>query len=78
MNLIAQTGLEISAGEAVLFWVLGPFSVLAALSLVFSRRPVRIAVAMAGVLVSLAIFYIMNEAFFLGVAQIVVYTGAPS
>ncbi|MGC0271912.1 NADH-quinone oxidoreductase subunit J [Pseudactinotalea sp. Z1739] len=76
MNLIAQTGLEISTGEAVLFWVLGPFSVLAALSLVFSRRPVRIAVAMAGVLVSLAIFYIMNEAFFLGVAQIVVYTGA--
>lgn len=76
MNLMAQAGLEISTGETVLFWILGPLSVLGALSLVFTRRPVRIAVAMAGVLIAMAIFYIMNEAFFLGVAQIVVYTGA--
>ena len=76
MNLIAQAGLEISTGETVLFWILGPLSVLAALSLLFTRRAVRIAVAMIAVLVSLAIFYIANEATFLGVAQLVVYTGA--
>src|SRR5690625_7442845 len=73
MNPLAQAGLEISTGETVLFWVLAPIAVLCALSLLFTRRPVRIAVAMIAVLVSLAVFYIANEAPFLGVAQIVVY-----
>lgn len=76
MNQLAQAGLEISTGETVLFWVLAPLAVLAALSLIFTRRPVRIAVAMAAVLIILAIFYIVQEAPFLGVAQLVVYTGA--
>lgn len=68
--------LTISDGEAVLFWVLAPLMVLGALSLLFSRRTVHIAVAIAGVMVGLAVMYTANEASFLGVAQVVVYTGA--
>ena len=68
--------LVISTGEAVLFWVLGPLAVLGALSLLFARRVVHIAVSIAGVMVALAILYIALEAPFLGIAQIVVYTGA--
>ncbi|HIZ37944.1 MAG TPA: NADH-quinone oxidoreductase subunit J [Candidatus Ruania gallistercoris] len=68
--------LVISTGEAVLFWVLAPLAVLGALALLFARRPVHIAVSIAGVMVALAILYIALEAPFLGVAQIVVYTGA--
>lgn len=68
--------MEISTGEAVLFWVLGPLAVLGALSLLFARRVVHIAVSIAGVMVALAILYIALEAPFLGIAQIVVYTGA--
>lgn len=68
--------LVISTGEAVLFWVLAPLAVLGALSLLFARRPVHIAVSIAGVMVALAILYIALEAPFLGVAQVVVYTGA--
>lgn len=71
-----MTGLDISTGETVLFWVLAPLSVLGALSLLFARRTVHIAVSIAGVMVALAILYIALEAPFLGVAQIVVYTGA--
>ncbi len=71
-----QTLLEISTGETILFWVLAPLAVLGALSLIFGRRPVRIAVCMAGVLIAIAIMYIMLEATFLGVTQVVVYTGA--
>lgn len=71
-----MTGLEISTGEAVLFWVLAPLMVAGALSLIFARRTVHIAVSIAGVMVGLAIMYIANEATFLGVAQVVVYTGA--
>lgn len=68
--------LTISSGEAVLFWILAPLMVLGALSLLFARKTVHIAVSIAGVMVGLAIMYIANEATFLGVAQVVVYTGA--
>lgn len=71
-----MTGLTISSGEAVLFWILAPLMVLGALSLLFARKTVHIAVSIAGVMVGLAVMYIANEAMFLGVAQVVVYTGA--
>src|SRR5690625_2497600 len=50
--------------------------VLGALMLIFGRRTIHIAVSVAGVMIGLAVMYIANEATFLGVAQIVVYTGA--
>lgn len=68
--------LTISSGEAVLFWIVAPLMVLGALSLLFARKTVHIAVSIAGVMVGLAILYTANEAPFLGVAQVVVYTGA--
>lgn len=68
--------LTISSGEAVIFWILAPLMVLGALGLLFARKTVHIAVAVAGVMVGLAVMYIANEATFLGVAQVVVYTGA--
>lgn len=68
--------LIISAGEEVLFWILAPLMVAGALMLIFGRRTIHIAVSVAGVMIGLAIMYIANEATFLGIAQIVVYTGA--
>ncbi len=65
-----------SGGEAVLFWVLAPLMVLAALSLLFARKAVHAAIAVMFVMVDLAILYIAQEASFLGVVQVVVYTGA--
>lgn len=71
-----MNGITFSTGEAILFWILAPLMALGALSLLFARRTVHIAVAIAGVMVGLAVMYIANEATFLGVAQVVVYTGA--
>ncbi|HLS01775.1 MAG TPA: NADH-quinone oxidoreductase subunit J, partial [Beutenbergiaceae bacterium] len=68
--------LVISGGEEVLFWILAPLMVAGALMLVFGRRTIHIAVSVAGVMIGLAVMYIANEATFLGIAQIVVYTGA--
>ena len=68
--------LTISQGEEVLFWILAPLMVLGALMLIFGRRTIHVAVSIAGVMIGLAVMYIMSEATFLGVAQIVVYTGA--
>ncbi len=72
---LAETG-RTSTGEAVLFWVLAPVMVLAALGLIFARRTVYAAMSVIVVMVSLAVIYVAQEAPFLGVVQVIVYTGA--
>ena len=47
-------------GEQVLFWVLAPISVMAALGLVFAKKAVHAAIAMALVMINLGIFYISS------------------
>lgn len=65
-----------SGGEALLFWVLGPTVVAGALGLLFARKAVHAAMAMALVMVGLGIFYIAQHAEFVGIIQIFVYSGA--
>jgi len=65
-----------SGGEAVLFWVLAPISVVAAFGLVFAKKAVQAAMGMALVMINLGVFYIAQNADFLGIVQIFVYTGA--
>lgn len=72
---LAETG-RVSSGETVLFWVLAPIMVIAALGLVFARRAVHAAMSVVLVMIALAFLYVAQEAPFLGVAQVVVYTGA--
>ncbi|MFD8675365.1 NADH-quinone oxidoreductase subunit J [Streptomyces seoulensis] len=65
-----------STGEAVQFWILGSVAVIGALCTVLMRRAVHSALCLAGTMIVLAVFYLANGAYFLGVVQIVVYTGA--
>ncbi|MER6915770.1 NADH-quinone oxidoreductase subunit J [Streptomyces sp. NPDC000594] len=65
-----------STGEAVQFWVLGTVAVVGALCTILMRRAVHSALCLAGTMIILAVFYLANGAYFLGVVQIVVYTGA--
>ncbi|MGV9250496.1 NADH-quinone oxidoreductase subunit J [Streptomyces sp. NPDC003697] len=65
-----------STGEAFQFWVLGTIAVIGALCTVFMKRAVHSALCLAGTMIVLAVFYLANGAYFLGVVQIVVYTGA--
>ena len=60
----------------LLFWFVAIITVLPALALLFARKAVHVAVAVILVMVGLAIAYIALGAPFLGVVQIVVYTGA--
>ncbi|MFW2512885.1 NADH-quinone oxidoreductase subunit J [Demequina sp. SO4-13] len=60
----------------VLFWVVAALTVVPALSLLFARRPAHIAMSIVLVMVGLAAAYVGLDAPFLGVVQIVVYTGA--
>nr|WP_284252710.1 NADH-quinone oxidoreductase subunit J [Litorihabitans aurantiacus] len=50
--------------------------VVAALALLFARKPVHAAVGLIFVMIGMAVLYTALEAPFLGVAQVVVYTGA--
>ncbi len=68
----AQTG----TGEAVLFWLLAPVMVLASAGMLVVRKAVHSALLLALTMVCLAFLYIAQDAPFLGIVQIVVYTGA--
>ena len=63
-------------GEAVTFWLLAPVAVLAALGMLASRKAVHSALLLALTMLSLAVLYLAQDAPFLGVVQVVVYTGA--
>jgi NADH-quinone oxidoreductase subunit J len=65
-----------TGAETVLFWVLAPLMVLAALGLLLARKAVHAALGMAVVMVSLGVIYLVQDADFLGVIQVFVYTGA--
>lgn len=63
-------------GEAILFWILGPLAVLSSMGLIFARKAVHAALGMAMTMIILGVFYLAQNADFLGVIQIFVYTGA--
>jgi NADH-quinone oxidoreductase subunit J len=63
-------------GPEVAFWLLAPVMILAAIGMVLSRKPVHSALCLAAVMISLAVQYAAQDAPFLFVVQIIVYTGA--
>jgi NADH-quinone oxidoreductase subunit J len=65
-----------STTEAVLFWVLGFVAVIGGVGVVAAPKAVYSAMFLAMTMIVLAIFYIAQDALFLGVVQVVVYTGA--
>ncbi|WP_326810909.1 NADH-quinone oxidoreductase subunit J [Streptomyces scopuliridis] len=65
-----------STGEAVQFWILGTVAVVGALCTILMKKAVHSALCLAATMIVLAVFYLANGAYFLGVVQIVVYTGA--
>ncbi|MFI8984369.1 NADH-quinone oxidoreductase subunit J [Streptomyces antimycoticus] len=73
---LAAAASTTSTGEALQFWVLGTVAVIGALCTILMRKAVHSALCLAGTMIVLAVFYLANGAYFLGVVQIVVYTGA--
>ncbi|RAJ39660.1 NADH:ubiquinone oxidoreductase subunit 6 (subunit J) [Kitasatospora sp. SolWspMP-SS2h] len=65
-----------STGEAVQFWVLAVVAVGGALGMLLLRKAVHSALCLAATMLALAVCYMAQGAVFLGVVQIVVYTGA--
>ncbi|TFV68934.1 NADH-quinone oxidoreductase subunit J [Blastococcus sp. CT_GayMR20] len=66
----------LGGGETVVFWILGPVALAGALGMVFSRNAVHSALWLVNTMLALGVFYVVQEAPFLGAVQIIVYTGA--
>jgi len=62
--------------EAIAFWVLGTVAVVGAIGVVAAPKAVYSALSLASTMIALAIIYVAQGALFLGVVQVVVYTGA--
>ena len=72
----ADSTVVIGGAEEVVFWILGPLSLAGALGMVFSRNAVHSALWLVLTMLSLGVFYVVQEAPFLGAVQVIVYTGA--
>ncbi|OBK25854.1 NADH:ubiquinone oxidoreductase subunit J [Mycobacterium asiaticum] len=76
LDLASQSLARTSTGEAVMFWVLGTLALIGALGVVLAVNAVYSAMYLAMTMLILAVFYMAQDALFLGVVQVVVYTGA--
>jgi NADH-quinone oxidoreductase subunit J len=71
-----MTDTAVNTGEAVVFWICSVLAVAGALGMVLSRKAVHSALWIALTMINLAILYVANSAPFLGMVQVIVYTGA--
>jgi NADH-quinone oxidoreductase subunit J len=74
--LAADVITRTSTGEAVTFWLLATLALIGALGVVMAANAVYCAMSLALTMIVLAVIYMIEDALFLGVVQIVVYTGA--
>ena len=82
MSLLAEgvttlaAGGSVPTGEAVTFWILAPIALGGAIGMVLARNAVHSALLLVCTMLSLGVFYILQAGPFIGMVQIIVYTGA--
>jgi NADH-quinone oxidoreductase subunit J len=67
---------DVTVGEAWAFWLLAPLAVLGAVGMVLARNAVHSALWLVLTMLTLGVFYVVQSAPFLGLVQVIVYTGA--
>jgi NADH-quinone oxidoreductase subunit J len=65
-----------STGEAVTFWILVWPALVGAIGMVLARNAIHSALWLVLTMLSIGVFYVLQSAPFIGLAQIIVYTGA--
>src|SRR5215510_3633405 len=75
-QMVLATAGEVGTGEAVTFYIFAPLAVIGAIGMVAARNAVHSALFLVLTMLSLGIFYILQAGPFIGMAQIIVYTGA--
>ncbi len=67
---------QVPLGEAIAFWILGPLSLAGGIGMVLFRNAIHSALSLVATMMSLGAFYVIQQGPFLGLVQIIVYTGA--
>ncbi|MCW2493545.1 MAG: NADH-quinone oxidoreductase subunit [Frankiales bacterium] len=75
-DVLLASAANVSTGEAITFWILGPVSLAGAIGMVAARNAVHSALSLVATMMSLGLFYVVEQGPFLGLVQIIVYTGA--
>jgi NADH-quinone oxidoreductase subunit J len=76
MTVLAAAGAHVSTGEEWTFLILAPFAVIGAIGMVWARNAVHSALFLVLTMMSLGVFYVLQAGPFIGMVQIIVYTGA--
>ncbi len=67
---------QVPLGEAIAFWILGPISLAGGIGMVVLRNAVHSALSLAATMMSLGAMYVVEQGPFIGLVQVIVYTGA--
>jgi NADH-quinone oxidoreductase subunit J len=67
---------SVSNGEAVTFWILAPLALIGGIGMVAARNAVHSALWLVLTMLCLGVFYVLQSGPFIGMVQIIVYTGA--
>ncbi|CAN5486387.1 NADH-quinone oxidoreductase subunit J [soil metagenome] len=73
---VLASAADVSTGEAITFWILGPVALAGAIGMVIARNAVHSALSLVATMMCLGLFYVVEQGPFLGLVQIIVYTGA--
>ncbi|WP_346537091.1 NADH-quinone oxidoreductase subunit J [Micromonospora sp. DPT] len=74
-TVLAAAG-QVSGGEEVTFWILAPLALIGAIGMVWARNAVHSALWLVLTMLCLGVFYVLQAGPFIGMVQIIVYTGA--
>ncbi|MGW4462820.1 NADH-quinone oxidoreductase subunit J [Micromonospora sp. NPDC004704] len=74
-TVLAAAG-DVSTGEAVTFWILAPLALIGGIGMVAARNAVHSALWLVLTMLCLGVFYVLQAGPFIGMVQIIVYTGA--
>ncbi|MFI6261644.1 NADH-quinone oxidoreductase subunit J [Micromonospora sp. NPDC051006] len=74
-TVLAAAG-SVPTGEAVTFWILAPLALLGGIGMVAARNAVHSALWLVLTMLCLGVFYVLQAGPFIGMVQIIVYTGA--
>ncbi|WP_229398742.1 NADH-quinone oxidoreductase subunit J [Micromonospora okii] len=74
-TVLAAAG-GVSGGEEVTFWILAPLALIGAIGMVVARNAVHSALWLVLTMLCLGVFYVLQAGPFIGMVQIIVYTGA--
>ncbi|MEW2426791.1 NADH-quinone oxidoreductase subunit J [Micromonospora sp. NPDC047644] len=74
-TVLAAAG-SVSTGEAVTFWILAPLALVGGIGMVAARNAVHSALWLVLTMLCLGVFYVLQAGPFIGMVQIIVYTGA--